>query len=145
MEGNDIEDLGGGSFRTTGAVQRYSRLDQYAMGLVPPSQVPSFFYVESPVNVAGGREADSAPRVGVTFNGTRRDVLIDDVIAVNGPRIPSSADSARVHRQAFLLVVGQGRSADNAQIAKIDRIRKAWESFFEQATEGRMQAITTLR
>ncbi len=35
MEGNDIEDLGGGSFRTTAAVQRYSRLDQYAMGLVP--------------------------------------------------------------------------------------------------------------
>ncbi len=145
MEGNDIEDLGGGSFRTTGAVQRYSRLDQYAMGLVSPSQVPTFFYVDNPVNVAGGREADSAPRVGVTFNGTRRDVLIDDVIAINGPRIPSSADSARVHRQAFLLVVGQGRSADNAQIAKIDRIRKAWESFFQQATEGRMQAITTLR
>ena len=48
MEGNDIEDLGGGSFRTTGAVQRYSRLDQYAMGLVSPSQVPTFFYVENP-------------------------------------------------------------------------------------------------
>jgi hypothetical protein len=145
MEGNDIEDLGGGSFRTTAAVQRYSRLDQYAMGLVSASEVPSFFYVENPVNVAGGREADSAPRTGVTFNGTRRDVLIDDVIAINGPRIPSSADSARVHRQAFVLVVGQGRSADNAQIAKIDRIRIAWESFFQQATEGRMQAITTLR
>ena len=37
MEGNDIEDLGGGSFRTVAAVQRYSLLDQYAMGLVPDS------------------------------------------------------------------------------------------------------------
>ena len=145
MEGNDIEDLGGGSFRTTGAVQRYSRLDQYAMGLVSPSQVPTFFYVDNPVNVSGGREADSAPRVGVTFNGTRRDVLIEDVIAINGPRVPSAADSARVHRQAFVLVVGQGRSADNAHIAKIDRIRRAWESFFQQATEGRMQTVTALR
>ena len=36
MEGNDIEDLGGGAFRTTAAVQRYSRLDQYAMGLLSP-------------------------------------------------------------------------------------------------------------
>ena len=36
MEGNDIEDLGGGSFRTVGAVRRYSRLDQYAMGLLSP-------------------------------------------------------------------------------------------------------------
>ena len=34
MEGNDIEDLGGGSFRTVDAVKRYSLLDQYAMGLV---------------------------------------------------------------------------------------------------------------
>ena len=90
MEGNDIEDLGGGSFRTTAAVQRYSRLDQYAMGLVSASQVPPFFYVDNPMNVADGRQADSAPRVGVTFNGTRRDVLIDDVIAINGPRVPVS-------------------------------------------------------
>jgi hypothetical protein len=81
----------------------------------------------------------------VTFNGTRRDVLIEDVVAINGPRVPSAADSARVHRQAFLLVVGQGRSPDNAHIAKIDRIRRAWESFFQQATEGRMQAVTALR
>ena len=145
MEGNDIEDLGGGSFRTTAAVQRYSRLDQYAMGLVPASQVPSFFYVENPMNVAGGRTAESAPRVGVTFNGTRRDVLIDDIIAINGPRIPASTDSPRVHRQAFLLVVGRGRTVDDAQVAKLDRIRRAWETFFQQATEGRMQVVTTLR
>ena len=107
--------------------------------------MPPFFYVSNPTNVAGGREADSAPRVGVTFNGTRRDVLIDDVIAINGPRLPSSNDSPRVHRQAFLLVVGQGRSADSAQVNKIERIRRAWETFFQQATEGRMQAVTTLR
>ena len=115
------------------------------MGLVSASQVPTFFYVDNPVNVAGGREADSAPRVGVTFNGTRRDVLIEDVIAINGARLPSSADSPRVHRQAFLFVVGRGRSVDSAQVAKIDRIRQAWETFFLQATEGRMQAVTTLR
>ena len=107
--------------------------------------MPPFFYVENPTNVAGGRTAESAPRVGVTFNGTRRDVLIDDIIAINGPRMPASADSPRVHRQAFLLVVGRGRLPDDAQVAKLDRIRRAWETFFQQATEGRMQAVTTLR
>ena len=145
MEGNDIEDLGGGSFRTTAAVQRYSRLDQYAMGLIPESQVPSFFYVDSPTNVAGSRTASSAPAVGVTFNGTRRDVLIQDVTAVLGPRVPSSSESTRVHRQAFILVVGAGRSPDSGQISKLDRIRRAWEPFFLQATDGRMQAITSLQ
>src|SRR4029453_905169 len=34
VEGKEIQDLGGGSFRTTAAVQRYSLLDQYAMGLI---------------------------------------------------------------------------------------------------------------
>ena len=145
MEGNDIEDLGGGSFRTVGAVQKYSLLDQYAMGLVPSTAVPTFFYVESPTNMSRTRTAESAPEVGITFNGTRRDVLIDDVIAIHGPRVPSAAESARVHRQAFVYLVSAGKSADAVQVAKLDTIRRAWETFFLQATDGRMQAITTLR
>ncbi len=145
MEGNDIEDLGGGSFRTVGAVQRYSLLDQYAMGLVPDTAVPPFFYVESPVNASASRTRESAPEVGVTFNGTRRDVLIQDIIAINGLRTPSPADSARVHRQAFVYVPGAGRTADAGQVNKLDQIRRAWETFFLQATDGRMAAVTGLR
>jgi hypothetical protein len=145
MEGNDIEDLGGGSFRTVGAVQRYSLLDQYAMGLVPDSAVPTFFYVENPTNMSANRTRESAPEVGITFNGTRRDVLIQDVIAILGARSPSSADSARVHRQAFLYIVSAGKTADSGQVSKLDGIRRAWETFFFQATDRRMQAITTLR
>jgi hypothetical protein len=145
MEGNDIEDLRGGSFRTVGAVQRYSLLDQYAMGLVADSAVPPFFYVENPTNMSNARTAESAPQIGVTFNGTRRDVLIQDIIAIHGARVPPAAESARVHRQAFVYLVTAGRSADAGQVSKIDGIRRAWEAFFLQATDGRMQAITTLR
>ena len=145
MEGNDIEDLGGGSFRTVAAVQRYSVLDQYAMGLIGPGDVPPFFYVENPVNVIPVREADDAPRVGTTFNGTRRDVLIQDVIAIHGPRIPSAAESPREHRQAFVFVVGAGRTINPANVEKLDRIRREWEGFFSQATDGRMRARTELR
>jgi hypothetical protein len=145
MEGNDIEDLGGGSFQTVAAVERYSLLDQYAMGLVPPSAVPSFFYVENPTNVPGNRDRTDAPRVGVRFNGTRRDVLIEDIIAIHGPRNPPSAQSSRVHRQAFLFVVSAGRTAGNAQVDKVDRIRREWESFFLRATNNRMTADTRLR
>lgn len=145
MEGNDIEDLGGGSFRTVAAAERYSLLDQYAMGLVPASQVPPFFYVEAPANVSPPREAEDGPDVGVTFNGTRRDVLIQDVIAVHGDRSPSAAQSPRVHRQAYVFVIGSGRTPDSAHIAKIDRIRREFEPFFLQATEGRMRVETELR
>ncbi len=145
MEGNDIEDLGGGSFRTVGAVARYSLLDQYAMGLVRAADVPRFFYVESPTNLSVTRTRESAPQLGVTFNGTRRDVLIEDIVAVHGPRTPSANESSRVHRQAFIYISSAGRSPDGGQVAKLDRIRTMWEQFFLQATDGRMRLVTALR
>jgi hypothetical protein len=125
-------------------VRRYSRLDQYAMGLLAPSEVPNFFYVESPLNMSSQKAKDSAPQTGVTFNGTRRDVLIGDVISVHGGRVPAAAQAPRVHRQAFLYVVGAGHSVDSGQVAKVDRIRQQWEAFFLQATDGRMRADTRL-
>jgi hypothetical protein len=144
MEGNDIEDLGNGSFRTTAAVQRYSPLDQYAMGLVDETEVAPFFYVEAPTNVAPNRSAASSPGAGVTFSGTRRNVSIDDVIAVHGRRSPSAAASPRVYRQAFVYVVSAGATADPSAIQKLDRIRMAWDQFFSRATDSRMRAETRL-
>ncbi|MEX2272118.1 MAG: hypothetical protein WD690_11630 [Vicinamibacterales bacterium] len=145
MEGNDIQDLGGGSFRTIDAVRRYSLLDQYAMGLIEAHEVPPLFYVENPSNVLPFKDRGSSPQVGVTFNGTRRDVLIDDIVAVHGPRLPRASESPRVHRQAFLYVVGAGREAAPAQIERVDTIRIMWESFFLEGTDGRMRAETRLR
>jgi len=146
MEGNDIEDLGGGRFRTVQTVSRYSRLDLYAMGLVDESQVPPFFYVEAPVDVdppVSGPEA--APRTGVTFSGTRRNVLIQDVVDAMGRRDPPASQAPKVHRQAFIYVLGAGRSADAAQVEKLERIRRAWEAFYAQAVEGFGRVETRLR
>ncbi|MFN7979101.1 MAG: hypothetical protein U0P30_13275 [Vicinamibacterales bacterium] len=145
MEGNDIEALGGGAFRTVGAVQRYSLLDQYMMGLVAPNQVPPFFYVEAPANVVPGRDKASSPQVGVTFNGTRRDVLIDDVIAAMGDRQPAAASAPKTWRQAWIYIVRKGSSATSEDVARIDRWRAAWEAFFLQATDGRMRLEARLR
>ena len=144
MEGNKIDDLGGGAFKTTDAVKRYSALDQYAMGLLSASQVPDFFYVESPTNVSPSADATSAPQIGVTFNGTRRDLSIDDVVAVMGERTPTPATSPKLHRQAFIYMLSAGATVNQTQVAKVDTIRKAWVSFFEQATSNRMKAETSL-
>jgi hypothetical protein len=144
MEGNDIEDLGGGSFRTVATVQRYSALDQYAMGLLRDSDVPSFFWVESPTNIVPNRVSEDGPQTGVTFNGTRRTVTIQDVTAVEGARQPSVAESARVHRQAFIYVTTSA-TTNQADVAKLDNIRRQWGTFFNQATNGRMTAETRLR
>ncbi|MDE2905664.1 MAG: hypothetical protein OXQ28_06225 [Acidobacteriota bacterium] len=145
MEGNDIEDLGGGAFRTVAAVEGYSALDQYAMGLRHDHEVPAFFYVEAPTNAMPPARSAGSPQVGVTFNGTRREVLIADIIEVEGPRVPSADESPRVHRQAFAYVVRNGREANPDHVAKLDAIRRQWEPFFAAATDERMRVETRLR
>lgn len=145
MEGNDIEALGGGAFRTVNAVTRYSRLDQYLMGLVAPADVPPFFYVEAPTNIVPGRDRTSNPEIGVTFNGTRRDVLIQDVIDVMGPRVPAAADAPKQWRQAWIYLTARGSAGRPEDIARIETWRAAWEPFFQQATDGRMRVEARLR
>jgi hypothetical protein len=49
-----------------------------------------------------------------------------------------------VFRQAFLFVVGRGRTAAPATISKIDRIRRAWEPFFLRAVDNRARVETRL-
>lgn len=145
MEGNDIEAQGGGAFRTVNATTRYSRLDQYLMGLVAPNDVPPFFYVESPTNIVPSRDRASNPEIGVTFNGTRRDVLIQDVIDVMGPRVPSVAESPKQWRQAWIYLTARGSTGRPEDIARIETWRAAWETFFPQATEGRMRVEARVR
>lgn len=144
MEGNDISAVRGSSFRTVAAAQRYSRVDLYAMGLVGASEVPPWFYVDSPVNIMPSSDRESSPRVGTTFTGTRRNVLIQDVIDALGPRVPSTDAAPRLHRQAFIYVIQRGTSPGTSELARLGRIRRQWEPFFHRATEERMTVRTTL-
>jgi len=146
LEGNDIDDLGGGKFTTVGAVNKYNRTDLYAMGLAGESEVPALFYVENPVNASpGSPEAGSAPRIGVSFDGTRREVRLQDIIDVMGRRDPAASASPKLWRQAYVFVVGGGRSVDSALVDRVDRIRRGFEPFYQRATESRGRVETRLR
>jgi hypothetical protein len=146
LEGNDIEDLGGGKFKTVGAVNKYSRTDLYAMGLAEESEVPALFYVENPVNASpGSPEAGSAPRIGVTFDGTRREVRLQDIIDAMGRRDPAASAAPKLWRQAYVFVVGGSGSVDSALVERIERIRRGLEPFYQRATENRGRVETRLR
>lgn len=142
VEGNDIEDLGGGRFRTAAAGVRYSPLDQYLMGLRDAAEVPPFFFVRAPAGTAVDPARD--PEAGVTFTGTRKDVTIDDVVAALGPRRPATGAAPRGFRQAFVFVA-VGAAAAAADIEKVERIRAAWEPFFARSTDGRGSVDARLR
>jgi hypothetical protein len=145
MEGNDIEDRGDGTFRTVGGAKGFSVLDQYAMGLVDKSEVPGFFYVEGPsALVPATVTSSSSPRTGSTFAGTRRDMTVDDLIKVAGPRSPSAADAPRTIRQAWVYVTSADRAVNSSEVRKLDRMRLAFEQFISEATSSRMSVDTAL-
>ncbi len=143
VEGNEIEDRGGGQFETVGASTRYSPLDQYLMGLRSAPEVPPFFYVKDP-NASSSTDPGRSPETGVTFSGTRRDVTVDDVIAAIGPRDPASS-SGPPFRQAYVLVVTDAATADPSHVAKVEKIRTAFAEFFNVGTGGRGTLDSTLR
>ena len=140
MEGNEIQDQGGGQFRTQSTTEKYSRLDLYAMGLATAAEVPPWFYVDTPLS-AYDREDGTIADVSIT--GTRRDVLIQDVIDALGPRLPAAAPS-RVHRQAFIYVRRATSPQEQQDLTKLARIRELFGDFFSRATENRMTVRTTL-
>ena len=146
MEGNEILDLGDGRFRTVGATYRYSPVDQYVMGLRPASEVPPWFVVTNPTftpfppNFSFGCRSDlpsCPPYVGADLTGNRRDVTIDEVINVAGPRIPAYPDTQRDFRVAFILLTHRGESPRVGSVAKVDAIRTSWNVFFNNAVDGR--------
>ena len=139
MEGNDISDLGNGNFRTLAAVSQYCALDQYAMGLRLPSEVPPMFFVRG----ANG-SPEQAPQIGVDIRGTRKDVRIEDIISAMGPRTPNAATAQKVFREAFLYVVTQTRETSD-ELAKLERIRSGWETYFSDSTGRRGTMNARLR
>ena len=58
--------------------------------------------------------------------------------------MPSVDTSPKVHRAAFIYIVSPGANTDAEEVAKLDRIRSQFETFFDTATDGRMRAETRL-
>lgn len=139
--GNEILDNGDGTFLTVGGPRRYSDLDLYLMGLLPPEAVSDFFYV---TNVPNPISTDSKPRGGYTFRGDRVNVGLDQVIAVEGPRIPSSADSQRHFRVAFVLLTADAAPPRPEALRKLQRIRRRFMEHFPEITRGEATLATAI-
>ncbi len=142
MHGNAWDDNGDGSFSaTTRAHTRYSPLDRYLMGLASAATVPDFFYIANPEeSIFPG----TLPVFEATVHGERIDVSIADVRAAEGPRRPIPAESPRGFRTAFLLVSLVGQDAAPDSIAKLERYRRRWTSYFREVTDNRGRVKTAL-
>ncbi len=141
LEGNRIRENGDGTFTTTGVVEHYSDLDQYLMGLRSPAEVAASFLVRNPgIFFSPAR----APQLNVSFSGQRVNVTPQQIIEANGPRRPNSVIAPKNFNFAFLLVTPRNSTPSPDQLAQVDKIRQAWESYFAQATSFRGTANTAL-
>jgi hypothetical protein len=144
LEGNRIADngeFGQPRFTTVATTQGFSLLDQYLMGLVPPAAVPPTFYVANPSIFVQSR----SPQTGISFDGTRRDVLIDELVERYGSRQPDHEIAQRHFRVAIVLVTRAGSPAFAGSLAKVDRFRREFAPYFERVTGGRASVDTSLR
>lgn len=147
IEGSDIHDKGPAArpqFLTRIPVTRYGEFDQYIMGLRAAEEVAGSFLVERPQG-AGSTDPGRMPKSGVAFDGVRKNVSIDDVVAAEGPRKPDHSMAQRSFNFAFVMLVEDGSEPSEEDIAKLDRFRREWEPYFEQATGLLFAASTELQ
>lgn len=147
LEGNSIEDHGSSAsprFETVAASQGYSPLDQYLMGLRTVAEVPPTFLVANPT--AAGRLGNAArsPEVGVTFDGERKTIRADYIVAQEGLRRPDSTVSQRHFRYAFVLLAARGQPPGPASVRKLERLRERWLAYFASQLGTRATAAADL-
>jgi hypothetical protein len=144
VEGNRIQDQGASAnprFRTTAAAEGYGPLDQYFFGFRGVEEVPPTFVVLN----STGPDSSSAPRPGVAFNGTRRDIAIDELVALLGPRLPDAGIAQRRFRFGFVIVGDSEGQVPAPQLARVERLRQEWTDYWSRVTDGRSEAEVTLK
>ncbi len=126
---------GNGSFTAVDARRFYSPLDLYLMGLYAPSEVPDFFRIQS-----GAAQATELPRKGAQIPGSAETISINQVIAVEGPRIPDAAASQKDFHYAFILLTPPGEEPSPQLLAQLEGLRREWAIRFSVLTGGRGRA-----
>ncbi len=144
LEGNRIRDDGSNAslrFVTTGTVEAYSLLDQYLMGFRAPDDVLPTFLVTGTSQYFRIRP----PQPGVSFNGDRRNVQVQEIVDAEGRRTPDWTVAQRHFRFAFVVITEGGADPDAAQVARIENYRTEFEKFYRRAASERAWADATLR
>jgi hypothetical protein len=117
----------------------WSYLDLYLMGLVAPSEVPDFFILRNLERA--GEDGNGNP----IYRADRTKVTIDDVIAVEGKRLPDVDHSQRDFNTGMVLVVEHGKQPSAELIERVDGIRKQWMDYWSTTTGHRSRMATNPR
>lgn len=114
----------------------WSYLDLYLMGFIAPSEVPDFFILRN--LVPQGRDANGRP----IFKADRTKVTIQDVIAVEGPRLPDVDHSQKEFNTGMVVVVEHGKTPSKELLERTEGIRLRWMDYWTTTT-GHRSTMTT--
>jgi hypothetical protein len=109
----------------------YSYLDLYLMGMISASEVPDFFILRN--LTPDGHDANGHP----IFKADRTKITIQDVIAAEGPRLPSVDHAQKDFNTGMVLVVEHGKTPSPALIESVDGIRERWMDYWTTVTGHR--------
>jgi hypothetical protein len=93
--------------------------------------VPDFFILKN--LVPASKDAKGHP----IFKADRTKVTIQDVIAVEGPRLPDVDHSQRKFNTGIVVMVEHGQSPSPEMIERANGIRRQWIDFWETTTGHR--------
>jgi hypothetical protein len=135
MGGANWKDNGDGTFTqlangTMNPASGFSYLELYLMGFLPASRVPDFFVLRNQQNV--GR----TPEGHAIVKADKVTITIQDVIAHNGPRVPSFEDSTKAYNTAIVAVTTHGRRPSAAMLRQLEGIASAWRGYWTTVTGG---------
>ena len=109
----------------------WSSLDLYLMGLITASEVPDFFILRN--LMAAGKDANGRP----IFKADRTKVTIQDVIAVEGPRLPDVDKAQKQFNTGIVIMVERGKPPSQALIDRATGIGAVWIDYFRTTTGHR--------
>lgn len=135
MYGNKWQNNGNGTFTSLAGMKYYSPLDLYLMGMIDKSQVPPMLLIQNP-----GITPNKLPDNGVTIDGMAKTVSIDDIIAQEGERIPSAADSQKSYKFATILLVRPGTFNED-ELYRVRTVIDNWVMWFSALTDGRAKVV----
>ncbi|MGA1840972.1 MAG: CARDB domain-containing protein [bacterium] len=120
LYGNRWQDNKDGTFTSLPGFKYYSPLDLYLMGLTDRSGVSPMLLIKNQ-DIDPGR----LPEPEVTIEGTPQYIIIDDIIRVEGERIPGVEESQKDFRFGCILVTRPGTFTGD-ELFGIRTIMKHW-------------------
>jgi hypothetical protein len=109
----------------------WSYLDLYLMGLISVAEVPDFFLLKN--LVPAGSDSNGHP----VFKADRVKITVQDVIAVEGPRLPAVDQSQKNFNTGIVLVVEHGNKPSHELIERANGIRERWIDYWATTTGHR--------